>query len=513
MSGSTFADAGKYNTQYSYDKNGNIETLSRMGQLGGSNSYDFIDNLTYSYSGNQLKYVNDLDNHDGDHQDNGFSDNGSFLTTNEYFYDLNGNLTQDLNKQINDIDYNHLNLPQHIAIGTSAFNIIDYIYTADGVKRQKSIAGSGARSAPTDYLGSIVYPGDADAFIFTSEGRALRNDNGVFDYEYFLKDHLGNTRVSFNQKGIILQDNSYYPFGMDMGETLSYVDNTASENKYLYNGKEMQDDFGLGWYDYGARYYDAELGRWHVVDPLTEKYYEWSAYNYVLNNPINFMDPNGAWVDGYKNLDWEYKWFDNETADIISSENRIWMNVADNRTAFDLQRFGTLSNSTEPNDQIPIMPVKDNPVRKMENWLNSSNNDSNIESLAKFGGRYLYSIADGLTVFATNFTLVQDLTGLDGAINLNGTTTTPKESFEKGLDGFMTTFGGIINSEKQLLQSAPKYSSYANRNQWSRSVSADKKHFLRNQINNSAIENKLAIKQSGFFERAISFIQFYLNQE
>ena len=262
-----------------------------MGQLGGSSSFDFIDNLTYAYTGNQLKYVNDQPG--VNYSDNGFTDNGSFLTTNEYFYDLNGNLTQDMNKQIDHIGYNHLNLPQHIAIGTSAFNIIDYIYTADGVKRQKSIAGSGARSAPTDYLGSIVYPGDADAFIFTSEGRALRNDQGKFDYEYFLKDHLGNTRVSFNQKGTILQDNSYYPFGMSLGESLTYVDNTAIENKYLYNGKEMQDDFGLGWYDYGARMYDAQLGRWHVVDPLAEYHFNFTPYNYCLNNPINFIDPLG----------------------------------------------------------------------------------------------------------------------------------------------------------------------------------------------------------------------------
>ncbi|MDP2722137.1 MAG: DUF6443 domain-containing protein [Bacteroidales bacterium] len=296
---STFADAGKYNTQYSYDKNGNIKTLNRMGQLGGSGSFDFIDNLTYAYTGNQLKYVNDQPG--VNYSDNGFTDNGSFLTTNEYFYDLNGNLTKDMNKQIDHIDYNHLNLPQHIAMGPGAFNTIDYLYTAGGVKLQKSIAGSGDRSALTDYLGSIVYTSEKTVYILTPEGRALRNDQGNFDYEYFLKDHLGNTRVSFNQKGTILQDNSYYPFGMDMGESLTYIDNTAIENKYKYNGKEMQDDFGLGWYDYGARFYDAQLGRWHVIDPMSEIARRWTPYQYAYNNPIRFIDPDGMVVDDIYN--------------------------------------------------------------------------------------------------------------------------------------------------------------------------------------------------------------------
>jgi len=295
----TYADAGKYTTHYTYDKNGNIETLTRMGELGGSNTYNYIDQLEYGYTGNQLKYVND--NTGDNHQNNGFTDNGSLLTTNEYFYDLNGNLTRDLNKQINHIEYNYLNLPRRIDLAGANLNTINYLYSANGVKLQKNTSISHARSAPTDYLGTMVYPGDAPAYIFTPAGRALRNENGGFDYEYFLTDHLGNTRVSFNQKGTILQDNSYYPFGMGLGEALTYVDNTTSENKYLYNGKEMQDDFGLGWYDYGARMYDGELGRWHCVDPLAEKYSSFSPYHYAYNNPLLFIDPNGEEIWIYYN--------------------------------------------------------------------------------------------------------------------------------------------------------------------------------------------------------------------
>ncbi|SFG78211.1 RHS repeat-associated core domain-containing protein, partial [Prevotella sp. KH2C16] len=107
--------------------------------------------------------------------------------------------------------------------------------------------------------------------------------------EKVLRDHLGNNRLVVDEHGAIKQVNHYYPFGGLMGESQNFT----STQRYKYNGKELNRMHGLDWYDYGARHFDASIGRWMCVDPLAEKYYPISPYVYCLDNPVRFIDEDG----------------------------------------------------------------------------------------------------------------------------------------------------------------------------------------------------------------------------
>ena len=266
-----------------YDKNGNIKTLQRYGQTAAS-SYGLIDNLTFTLGGNQLSRVDDAAAASA--YNGGFEFKDGVKQANEYTYDSNGNLTKDLNKGISNISYNCLNLPS--AVTFSDGSTIAYTYGADGTKL-KTVHKTGSTTTTTDYCGNVVYENDVQKLLLTDEGYVTLSDG---KYHYYLKDHQGNNRVVINQSGTVEEANHYYPFG-------GVFASSGNVQPYKYNGKEYDSKKGLNWYDYGARHYDAVLGRFTTNDRFAEKYYSMSPYQYGANSPVGNIDVNGDSIRVY----------------------------------------------------------------------------------------------------------------------------------------------------------------------------------------------------------------------
>ena len=266
-----------------YDKNGNILALQRYGQTGTS-SYGLIDNLTFTLNGNQLNRVDDAVT--GSAYNGSFEFKDAVKQANEYAYDANGNLTKDLNKNISEIQYNCLNLPSKVTFTDGS--TIEYTYAADGTKLRTKHVINGTTTT-TDYCGNVIYENGVQKLLLTEAGYLTLADS---KYHYYLQDHQGNNRVVIDQNGAVEEVNHYYPFG-------GIFASTSSVQPYKYNGKELDTKKGLNWYDYGARHYDAALGRFHTQDRFAEKYYPMSPYQYAANCPMRNIDVNGDSIRVY----------------------------------------------------------------------------------------------------------------------------------------------------------------------------------------------------------------------
>ena len=278
-----------------------------MIRYGKQNSgYGLIDSLTLTYNGNQLKKVTDTASDPLYQGAFHFQDGGNVAV--EYLYDTNGNMTVDYNKKISKIQYNQLNLPNKLQFTYG--HTTSYRYGADGTKRNVTHVTSTtnllvpmgsivavpanqiASTMQTDYCGNLIYENGVLSKILTEEGYITLNGTTPV-YHYYLKDYQGNNRVVIDQSGVVEQVNHYYPFGMTYGDGIS-----TSNQPYKYNGKELDRMHGLDWYDYGARFYDPALGRWHSVDRFADKYVSLTPYHYAANNPIYYIDVNGdsLWI-------------------------------------------------------------------------------------------------------------------------------------------------------------------------------------------------------------------------
>lgn len=262
----------------SYDKMGNISALKR-------------DNITtnYQYVGNQLTSLN-----------------GGLSGT--YTYDKNGNATKDRTGMT--LTYNELDL---LSVANKTGTSVSYIYNAEGVRLRKELTTNGIVSS-RDYVQGIEYSktgSNASAIeLITIENGYIQNNGGVYSYFFNINDHLGNVRATMNSSGSVVQKDDYYPFGKRKNAGL-----TNGINKYLYNGKEIQEELG-GLYDYGARLYDADIGRFTGIDPIADKFSHVTPYNYAENRPSSGIDL------------WGLQYLDHNTARIIAQNGRVSLKMS-----------------------------------------------------------------------------------------------------------------------------------------------------------------------------------------
>lgn len=261
-----------------------------------------MDDLTYSYAPNTNKLMKVADAAAIDQY--GFRDdavNTASDATDDYLYDQNGNMTRDDNKGITSISYNHLNLPVQVNFGGDN---IKYDYAADGTKLKKTVSTTGTE---TLYANGYLYEGNTLQFFRHAEGY-VSAENGNFEYVYEFKDHLGNTRLSYTDANgdgdiatnEIVKESNYFPFGLvhrGYNGNVSPLGNSIAK-KYMFGGKEYQDELDLGWYDVSARNYNPALGRWMNLDPLAEQMRRHSPYNFAFDNPIYFQDYDGMAPSG-----------------------------------------------------------------------------------------------------------------------------------------------------------------------------------------------------------------------
>jgi RHS repeat-associated protein len=289
-----------------YDKNGNITKLKRYGDSDDVDYAFVIDDLQYTYdttNKNRLLKVTDYSSVPQGFKDDSTGSNNDD-PEDDYKYDSNGNLVADQNKDIENITYNHLNLPVTIKFATTG-NKISYLYNAAGTKIRKIVSTNS--EIITDYMaGGFQYLETKLKYFPHPEGYVTIVDD-KFHYVYNYTDHLGNVRLSYSDADAdgaidsheIMEENNYYPFGL---KHEGYNNDVVLGSNYKFNGFELQNELSLNLYDFGSRFYDPAKGRWDVVDPLAEMSRRYSPYSYALDNPVYFIDPDGMRATGF---DWQ----------------------------------------------------------------------------------------------------------------------------------------------------------------------------------------------------------------
>lgn len=293
---------------YSYDRIGNLKTLQRYFKSQLPNVMAQIEGYNYKYhaGSNKLQTAQGIP---------GTANRG-------YRYDVNGNMTEDLFKNLIITQYGRAAYAYELTKGTEN---ISYLYDVNDLRIYKTATDNGI--SKTEYYlkdamnrDVAIYNVTSSSWTYHVHGTQLLarinpiNTNAAVNLRegtFYLYDHLGNTRVTYQPESVeivsILDENNnpvyvnrtvnkimysgdYFPYGKVLREY-----SEGSIERYLTTFHERDQETGL---DYrGARYYDSDIARFLSTDPLQTQYPEWSTYNYVMGNPIAFVDPTGKGVD------------------------------------------------------------------------------------------------------------------------------------------------------------------------------------------------------------------------
>ncbi|WP_044032248.1 RHS repeat domain-containing protein [Flavobacterium branchiophilum] len=265
------------------------------------------------------------------------------------------------------------------------------------------INGFQYKTLPSGDGGLVFFP-YAEGYVNVNKSYKL-TESSLYNYVFNYTDHLGNIRMSYTQTPTgslsILEENHYYPFGLkhtnyNSDKRLYVRESVASKIKpvtplfplvynYKYNGKELQDELGLNMYDYGARNYDPAIGRWMNIDPLAEKYRRWTPYNYCVDNPMRFIDPDGMQVVDptytitYAIQNKDKRMVNHETYTKTNHKNGSFT-IAKTTLSTQINSEGTIGKTTLTNSNITYTPEDKNYTDAMGNQVKYTDYSEKVNS-------------------------------------------------------------------------------------------------------------------------------------
>lgn len=427
----TTCNQNQYTESYYYDLHGNIKSKERYGK-----------EIVYIYTQNSNRLDKIKLNYNDEYQ---------------FYYDAKGNIVKDNFKEIDTLIYDRRNL---IINFVKQANINYYKYDDNGNRIYKGIQGQSGEFYLRDHTGKElgvydINTGKLKMINLYGDGLLGRVDvnwisktcydefgNPYTCYDrkderfFYFKDHLGSIRMTLDENSNIVSAQDYYPYGEILRQ---YTLGSGANDKYKFTEKERDTETN---YDYfGARYYDSELARWTTIDPLADKYPGWSPYNYTLNNPLRFIDPDGTeiWIITHRNSNGDAtEYVQYRDGQLFNSDGSKYKG----NNSFAIKVKNTINN---------LLKLKDKEVSKIINTLVSSKNRHWVEYDKAFPDRDRTVSTDG---YASNMGrksgshLMLGLLGLPIENNLKATAeTTLAHELQHAFDFDQGNFNGYWDNK------------------------------------------------------------------